>query len=78
MGELFEASGRRSARPARRGPLQKATRTLNVHELRRRLEPLLGELTSDAVRCTQLLVSSPSAMKALMRQIKVETSRQAR
>ena len=77
VGELFETSGRRSARPARRGPIQKATRTLNVRELRRRLEPLLGEHTSGAVKCIELLISSPSEMKALMKRIKGEMARQA-
>ena len=63
VGELYEGAGKARPGKPRRGRQTSHLRPLNTAELRRRLEPLLGKQTGDAVQCIRMLVTAPKETK---------------
>ena len=63
--DLYEGKGRVGGRGERqkRDREPKHVRPVNSKELRKRLSPLLGEQTEDAIQCIEMLVLSPTDAK---------------
>ena len=76
VGELYEGPRKGGGRKPKGKP--KHLIPLNTPELRRRLKPLLGEHTGDAVQCIHMLVSAPKEMKEKVRELKREMANQRR
>ena len=74
VGELYDSPGKRGARKPRGGRKPKHLRPLNTSEIHRRLKPLLGEHTADAVQCIRMLVSAPEEVKEKIREFKQRMS----
>ena len=69
VAELFEGEEKGSGKPGRKGKM-KHLKPLNSAELRRRLKPLVGEHTEDAVQCIQMLVWAPDRVRRGMAAMK--------
>ncbi len=72
VGELYEGPSETRASKPRGGRQPKHLRPLDTSEIRRRLKPLLGEHTGDAVQCIRILVSAPKEMREKMSELKRE------
>ena len=78
VGELYEGPRRPTGRKPTGRSKPKHLHPLNTPELRRRLKPLVGEHTGDAVQCTHMLVSAPEKVKEKMKELKEEIANHGR
>ncbi len=75
VAELFAGEEKGRGKATRPKGKAKHLKPLNSAELRRRLKPLVGEHTDDAVQCIQMLVWAPDRVKRGMAAMKKQMGR---